>query len=74
MDACAKFLLQFKVLFNLLHQLENNNQGGFCYSTLRISLRKQIIDRDIQFHQLLEGNPTKYVSDILLKSTRTFDD
>ena len=40
MDACAKFLLQFKVLLRVLHQLENNNQGGFCYSTLRI--------RDIQ--------------------------
>ena len=28
MDACAKFLLQFKVLLKLLHQLENNNQGS----------------------------------------------
>ena len=43
MDACAKFLLQFKVLFNLLHQLENNNQGGLCYSTIRITsiIRRQ---------------------------------
>ena len=37
MDACAKFLLQFKVLLNLLHPLENNNQGGLGYYNLRIT-------------------------------------
>ena len=36
MDACAKFLLQFKVLLNLLHLLENDNQGSLCYYNLRI--------------------------------------
>ena len=58
MDACAKFLLQFKVLFNLLHQLKNSNQGGFSYSTLRIIDIQYIFNSygnqfSIQFYQLL---------------------
>ena len=71
MDACAKFLLQFKVLLNLLHPLENDNQGSLCYYTLR---RTVASENKSMIEILLEGNPTKYVSDILLKSTRTFVD